>query len=203
MADSGNNRVQKFDSGGYYLSQWGSLGSGNTQFNNPVAVAAGRQGHVVYVADQGNNRVQKFDSNGNYLGSLNGLFNSPSGVAVDRGGNVFVVDGFSKVKKFDINGNYLTQLGDYFSLAGPIKVAVDGMGNVYVTDWAFNTIQKFSSSGAFMGSYVPAGGQFYMPEGVAVDSRGNLYVADGISGRILSFGPAVVAGAPILNLLLD
>ncbi len=32
VADSGNYRVEKFDSNGNYLTQWGSYGSGNGQF---------------------------------------------------------------------------------------------------------------------------------------------------------------------------
>jgi DNA-binding beta-propeller fold protein YncE len=35
VADSGNNRVEKFDSSGNYVSQFGSSGSGNGQLNNP------------------------------------------------------------------------------------------------------------------------------------------------------------------------
>ena len=35
VADSGNNRIQKFDSDGNYITSWGSLGSGNGQFIYP------------------------------------------------------------------------------------------------------------------------------------------------------------------------
>lgn len=58
VADSDNDRVQKFDSSGTYLSQWGSSGSGDGQFDDPSGIAV--DGSSVYVADSGNNRVQVF-----------------------------------------------------------------------------------------------------------------------------------------------
>ena len=82
VVDSMNTCIQKFDSNGNYLGEWGSYGSGNGQFKWPYGVAVDGQGNV-YVADTGNNRIQKFDSSGNYLGqwgsygSGNGQFNWP------------------------------------------------------------------------------------------------------------------------------
>ncbi len=49
-----------------FLSQFGSLGSGNGQFRYPVGIAFDSTGNI-YIADSGNNRVQKFDSNGVYV----------------------------------------------------------------------------------------------------------------------------------------
>jgi hypothetical protein len=59
VADSGNNRIQKFDASGGFIAKWGSLGSGDGQFSNPQGMAIDAQGNV-YVADSGNNRIQKF-----------------------------------------------------------------------------------------------------------------------------------------------
>jgi hypothetical protein len=59
VADSKNNRVQKFSGGGTYLGQFGSSGSGNGQFNDTRGVAVSPTGEV-YVTDMGNNRVQKW-----------------------------------------------------------------------------------------------------------------------------------------------
>jgi len=55
VADRANNRIQKFDRLGHFVTQWGSNGTGNGQFNNPTGVAADPSGNI-YVADYSNNR---------------------------------------------------------------------------------------------------------------------------------------------------
>jgi DNA-binding beta-propeller fold protein YncE len=64
--DVGNNRIQKFDNNGNFISMWGSKGSGAGQFDRPWGVAFDSSGNV-YVTDQRNNRIQKFDGNGKYI----------------------------------------------------------------------------------------------------------------------------------------
>jgi DNA-binding beta-propeller fold protein YncE len=59
VADTNNDRIQKFDSNGSYLSQWGTNGSGDGQFEFPKDVGTDAAGNV-YAADAGNYRVQKF-----------------------------------------------------------------------------------------------------------------------------------------------
>ena len=63
MADFGNNRIQKFNSNGTFITKWGSDGTADGQFSGPAGVAVDSSGNV-YVADLGNNRIQKFTSNG-------------------------------------------------------------------------------------------------------------------------------------------
>ena len=60
VADTGNNRVQKFDADGEYLAEVGDFGWDPGQFNQPSGVAIGRSGREVYVADSQNNRIQLF-----------------------------------------------------------------------------------------------------------------------------------------------
>jgi DNA-binding beta-propeller fold protein YncE len=59
VADTGNHRIQKFDSSGTFVIKWGTYGSGNGQFNKPVGIAVDASGYV-YVADNDNYRIQKF-----------------------------------------------------------------------------------------------------------------------------------------------
>jgi hypothetical protein len=199
VADSSNSRIEKFTSNGSYLTQWGSTGSGNGQFEYPGGIAVDSSNNV-YVVD--NNRVQKFDSNGNYLtqwgsyGSGNGQFWSPGGSAVDSGNNVYVLDaGNARVEKFNSSGNYLTQWGSYGSGNGqfnaPQGIAVDSSNNVYVSDALNFRIEKFSSNGSYLaqwGSLGTGNGQFTDPESVAVDSTGNfIYVTDVDYNRVEVF----------------
>jgi DNA-binding beta-propeller fold protein YncE len=71
-----------------YLTQWGSFGTGDGQFDSPRGVATDATGNV-YVADYNNHRIQKFTSAGTYVtqwgsrGSGNGQFTYPHGVATD------------------------------------------------------------------------------------------------------------------------
>src|SRR3989441_10449275 len=67
------------------VAQWGGIGSGNGQLDQPQGVVADGSGNV-YVADTNNHRIQKFTSGGTYLtqwgtyGSGNGQFFFPWGV---------------------------------------------------------------------------------------------------------------------------
>jgi tripartite motif-containing protein 71 len=61
VADSANNRIQKFDSEGHFIAKWGGLGAGDGQLNcqpyNFCGVAVDGRGNI-YVTDGNNNRVQ-------------------------------------------------------------------------------------------------------------------------------------------------
>ena len=108
MADTDNHRIQKFDSSGNFLLKWGSMGTGNGQFNGPWEVTVDGSGNV-YVSENDNHRVQKFDSSGNFitkwgsLGTGDGQFNTPRGLSVDDPGNVYTSESVyknSRVQKF-------------------------------------------------------------------------------------------------------
>ena len=104
--DPGNHRMQKFDSNGKFLTKWGSLGTRDGQFLKNLGVAVDAHGDV-YVADNDRNRVSKFDGNGNFLTQWGGgaygeagTLNFPGGIAVDKAGNIYVVDVIEDVQKF-------------------------------------------------------------------------------------------------------
>ncbi|TGE37386.1 6-bladed beta-propeller [Desulfosporosinus fructosivorans] len=202
VADTSNNRIQKFNSTGTLLATWGTAGSGHGQFSNPSGIVVDNSTSNVYVVDTSNNRIQVFSSTGTYLtqwgeyGSGNGQFSAPSGVAVDSERNVYVADtSNNRIQKFRYTGDYLTQWGTTGSgdgqFSAPSGVAVDSTGYVYVTDSSYRRVQKFSSTGTYVTQWGTAGngnGQFINPSGIAVDSTGNVYVADAFSNnRIQKF----------------
>ncbi|MBV7338824.1 tandem-95 repeat protein [Chloroflexi bacterium TSY] len=183
-----------------FLLKWGTTGSGDGQFNNPIGVAVDSVGNV-YVADGNNHRIQKFNSSGGFLtkwgtqGTGDGQFDFPRNVAVDSADNVYVVDqNNDRIQKFDSSGGFLTKWGSsgsgnsQFGLS--TGVAVDGADNVYVVEW--HRVQKFNSNGGFLTTWGSEGfgdGQFFVPEAIAADSAGNVYVVDGfLSNRIQKFG---------------
>lgn len=120
-------RVQKFDSSGNQLTQWGSQGSGNGQLGQyPTGIAVDPSSHCVYVVDSANYRVEEFDSSGNYLGqwgsqgSGNGQFQDPNGgIAVDAvHGAVYVYDQGNGIQQFDASGSFIAKFGNSYTAGG-------------------------------------------------------------------------------------
>jgi glucose/arabinose dehydrogenase len=106
VADSLNQRIQKFTSSGSFLAQWGSFGNGVGQLDRPVGVAVDGSGNL-YVTDSGNHRLLKFTADGSLLaqwggyGSAAGEFALPNGVATDSDGNLYVADtGNQRIQQF-------------------------------------------------------------------------------------------------------
>ena len=84
VADAGNYRVQKLTSSGKFLHKFGKEGSGQGQFNWPIAVIIDSNNKLI-VSDNNNHRIQIFNENGGWLlsidgnGSGNHSFKSPEG----------------------------------------------------------------------------------------------------------------------------
>ena len=66
VADFGNNRIQKFNSKGEYMMQWGKRGEKDGEMTGPYNISTDAQGNV-YVSDSQTKRVQKFDNNGQFI----------------------------------------------------------------------------------------------------------------------------------------
>jgi DNA-binding beta-propeller fold protein YncE len=166
----------------------------------PIGLVVGSDGGFV-VSDAANHRVKRYDregrlawaaGSGRRAGGEQG-FNTPAGLALDRIGNVYVVDILNgRVVKLAPDGTFLTQygrLGDTGgTLARPKDVAIDAAGNVYVSDGLLAAVQVFGSAGGyrgFIGLKDPAdrgsGALFRAPAGLAVDGS-NLYVVDRFAG---------------------
>jgi hypothetical protein len=129
-----------------------------------------------------------------------GTFQNPDGVALDRQGNVYVVDQTTdRIQKlfFDPTRGAVVPLAQWGGhgngpgrFSGPAAVAVDRQGNMYVTDTNNSRIQKLSPTGqpvAQWGQPGAAPGQFSNPFGIALDGKGNIYVADNGNHRIQKF----------------
>ena len=189
-----------------FVTKWGSMGTGNGQFNSARGIATDGAGNV-YVGDGNNSRIQVFTNDGLFLRSMGrygtntldpSQFNTVAGVAVDRAGNVFGVDaGNYRVNKFGPDGTPLTYFGpqDVPTNPGqqafetnPRAVAVDPAGNVYVTDGYH--VHKFDNNGRRLATFGLASatganpGEFNNARAIADSPDGFLYVADTGNARV-------------------
>lgn len=206
VADTQNNRIQKFDKNGKFFQCWGEYGKANAQLGFPTGMATDSQGFL-YVVEELNHRFQKFDVKGSFIfshgmkGSRNGQFISPSGIAIDLQGFIYVSDkGNNRIQKYTLSGAFtkwktesLDRAGlmlQVISLSRPSDITVDTPGNVYVLDTGNNRVLKFDKNGNFLlfwGGYGQKESQFSSPEGITVDSQGFVYVADTDNHRVQIF----------------
>ena len=98
VSDTGNDRIQKFDSDGQFIKKWGSSGVGVSQFNRPDGITYDTGSGLVFVSDRKNARILVFTDDGKPFSQLDlsklthGLNIKPRDVAIDITGKLFVVD---------------------------------------------------------------------------------------------------------------
>ena len=178
---------------------------------DPFGVAIAEDG-TVYVSDAGDsNLIRKISPEGNVTvlaggneGFADGAgarasFNTPSGLAIDADGNLYVADtGNNRIRKVTPEGVVSTIAGDgtagyadgpaaQAKLNGPIGVAVDQNGNVYVADTYNDRIRKISTDGQV--TTIASGETFNTPCGIAVAADGALTVADTGNNQIRRIAP--------------
>lgn len=182
-----------------------------TRFSDPWGLAMG--GGVLFVADAGdNNRILYRGLDGAFqllAGGIEGFadgqgsaarFNTPSGIALDAQGNLYVADtGNHAIRKISPQGAVSTLAGDgtpgfadgagaLARFNGPMGVAVASDGRVYVADTWNDRIRVIATDGTvttLAGGGSPgwedgrgASARFDTPTDLKFDSHGNLWVAD-------------------------
>lgn len=158
VADRGNERIQKFDADGNFITKWGVPGSGPGEMDWPSDVTVAPDGSV-YVTDTTNHRVQRWTSGGVFIsqwgsaGSGDGQFVNPSAVATDSAGRVYVADADNdRIQQFTASGAFVAEFGSFGAgtgqLDGPSDVAVSDSGTIYVLDSGNNRVQMYGEGGA-------------------------------------------------------
>ena len=182
------------------------------ELSDPFGVAVGDDGSI-YMTDAGeHNRIQRIAPDGSITSIAGGpegfgdgifdkaSFNSPSGLAIAPGGDLIVADtGNNCIRRVSIRGETSTIAGDgkagyadgparSAQFNGPIGVAVDTRGNIYVADTYNDRIRMITPGGqvstvAGKGSPGYADGDrntalFDTPSGIAVANDNSLIVAD-------------------------
>jgi len=205
----------------------------SSRFDDPFGVALDSQGKV-FVADAGNsNRIRTIAPDGSvatFAGSKEGFvdgkgtaaaFHTPSALAFDHEGNLYVADtGNHAIRKIAKDGTVTTLAGngtrgelDGIGRAarfnGPVGLAVDDAGIVYVADTYNDRIRRIGRDGnvtTIAGSGKPgladglaAAASFDTPSALAVTTNGTLYVADTGNNairRIATDGSVTTIAAP-------
>ncbi len=129
----------------------------------PIGIAVTHDGGIV-VSDANNHQVLRYDKKWNIVwragtgtraGGSEG-FNVPGAVALDDGGNVYVVDTLgARIVKLSPAGAYLRQFGERGDTVGklsrPKGVAVDHDGRIFVSDGLLAAVEVFGADGGYLG----------------------------------------------------
>jgi hypothetical protein len=185
-------------------------------FDSVGGIVTGASGNL-YVTDSGRNTISEVSQNGTVRTTLAGtagksggldgagtsaLFNSPTGIAIDSAGNLYVADtGNSTIRKITPTGVVSTlagiagltgstdgTMGDA-RFNGPTGVAVDAAGNLYVADTGNSTVREITPAGVvttLVGSAGQTGSadglgsaaRFNAPHGIGIDASNNIYIMD-------------------------
>ena len=190
---------------------------------NPAAVAYDATGNL-YIADAQNQVIREVSKAGvitvvagteateGYSGdngpATSATLDTPTGIAVDANGNIFIADSHNNRIREVSSGTITTIAGTgtagfsgdnaaatLAQLALPSAVAVDISGNIYIADTNNHRIRKIT--GTTISTIAGDGEELFSgdgaaataavldsPTGVAVDKAGNVYIADRRNQRI-------------------
>ncbi|MES2887111.1 MAG: hypothetical protein V4739_03775 [Pseudomonadota bacterium] len=234
VADTGNETLRKITPAGVVTTVAGRAGkSGHrdaagpaARFNGLMGVRVDAQG-TLWVVDGDNHVLRQVTPQGlvgtwagtvDKPGSTDGMgrearFNSPSGLALDAAGNVYVADTFNEIIRKISPAGEVTTLAGWAPHPGtgngtgqgarfdqPQSVAVDAGGALYVADRENHTVRKVLPSGVVTTLAGQAGepgqndgkgvqAQFSSPQGVAVDASGHVIVADSHNDTLRRIAP--------------
>jgi DNA-binding beta-propeller fold protein YncE len=178
---------------------WGRRGVQDGDLVRPRAAAIDAHDHL-YLVDF-TARIQVYDRDGHYLGPTwttpdyrNGR---PSGLSIDRNGNLIVSDShYHCFRVYRPDGTLLRTIGGEAGtkpgqLGYVSDVVQDEDGHYYVAEFGENQrISKFDAGGKFLCCWGSAGsepGQFSRARALALGPDGYLYVADACNDRIQVF----------------
>jgi sugar lactone lactonase YvrE len=234
FCDYGNNRVREINVSGVITTIAGTGTSGysgdgglaiNATLNGPMGIAVDPNGANVYIADNINNRVRKVTMASGIIttyagtGVLGGAgdggpadsaqIRTPEGLAIDAGGDLYIVDNYSQIRKVNgsahvistvagggvnppIDGSIATSVYLYLEY-----IAVDTNGNLFLSSPGYHLVRKIEHgtgilstiAGTGIGGFSGDGGagssaEVYYPYGLATDLAGNVYIADESNNRV-------------------
>ncbi|HZQ50266.1 MAG TPA: fibronectin type III domain-containing protein [Candidatus Dormibacteraeota bacterium] len=247
VADSFNEAIRRVAADGLITTAIGSglVGANDITpsqpftMNDPSGVAVGPDGDV-YVIDSGNNSLLDYQpATGSVVAIIGYIYSgvglaAPTGLAVDAKNDIFIADtGDNRIvevpgdgtshQAFVLAGTGTAGYSGDGSAAGaaqlnaPRGVALDGHGDLYVSDTGNNVIRKIDlttnlvttvagngKAGAAGDGHSATAAELNYPSGLAFDASGNLFIADSANSRIRMVDPGgtiqiAVAGCAALG----
>jgi len=190
IADTWNNRIQKFDRHGVFEKKW------DTGIR-PFIVAVDTTGFV-YVA--GINTIEKYTGDGVYIsgwggaGTSDGKFTEILFMAISPNNTIYAYDQQDythRIQKFNTNGVFTGFLATQYGLNTkdlqiPWAMAFSDDGSMYVLDINnegdySKCIKIYDRNGVFVNKIGKSGAaeeDFYSPTSIAVDSDGSCWILD-------------------------
>ena len=220
IADTANDRVDEFSEKGVFVQAFGwgvnkggaelevcttsckagIVGAGGGEFDEPKDIVVAPNG-TVYVSDNVNNRIQVFTEKGEFIAVF--------GWGVTNEKAEFEVCTKASECKIGKTG------GGAGEMNGPIGVALDANGNLWVADRSNNRVDEFNEKHELLqafgwgvnkggaelevctnatsckaGTAGAGSGQFKEPKGIAIDSSSNVWVSDTMNNRVQEFTTA-------------
>ncbi|MCP4115975.1 MAG: hypothetical protein GY737_11320 [Desulfobacteraceae bacterium] len=197
----------------------GGNGSGNGEFDMPVALAADAAHNYIYVADFNNQRIQRLDFNGSHLVNWDmGLASppTPAGVAVDPRGQVYGADGANQrvvrgtvfegsgavkgnSQAPDRVGEPWTPVSEPGHMSEPGYTCFDGDGKLWISDTGNNRVLIYArnGSGELVPDTPPSVTGLNRPVGIVKHETGDLFISDSNGHQIRKYDAALIHAADI------
>ena len=244
IADLSKSVIRRVDTNGIITTVAGFAGEktvfsgdGGPATQASIYISSNHNGLAVdiagnlYIADDGHGRIRKVDTKGiittvagngktdfaDGVAAISTSLGRPSGVAVDKAGNLFIAEtNGARIRKVDTNGIITTVAGNggfgytgdggpaaAATLFSPMDVTLDAAGNIYIADQDANVIRKVDAITGII-TTVAGNGNVQGPQGdgglatnaiidgpysVAVDGVGNIYIAEYVAHRVRKVDP--------------
>jgi hypothetical protein len=179
VGEYSGGRIQVFDSAGKFLAQW------TVDPKMPLrGMAADRRG-TVYVVQKGS--ITRYEgTTGKPLGVVASGGYDDAAVTADGGLVAYAWQSRDDVARLDPSGRVTKVIraaisGQTDKPELNMRVACDGLGQIYALGAFNDAVFKFSPEGKFLTQFGGDGdgpGQFRAPDAIAVDNQGRVYVGD-------------------------
>lgn len=197
VADTGNNRLQKFDSSGKLLAITGGFGWNSEQFQQPMDICSGNSLDF-YIADRDNSRIERYNKKMHYISSLYSnealeeklQFTFPVSLSMSIHGELFIIDSdYTRILKFNAQFDPAASFGDFDwgrgALDKPAQIHVSRNDQVFVSDQGKQCIIVYDYFGNTLNEI--GRGILVSPAGLCTGLNDMLVVADNGLDQLLFF----------------